>query len=75
MLMAQPMQLFKIIMGWSGGAMVLGKISSAGASYNLDDSRAYCSCSRCGWGSLDIFTLLYLFSRLSPCLWGWPDID
>ena len=26
--------------GWSGGAMVLGKTSSAGASYSLDDSRA-----------------------------------
>ena len=37
--------------GWSGGAMVLGITSSAGASYNLDYSRtrAYCTCSRCGW--------------------------
>ena len=45
--------------------------SSAGASYNLDDSRAraYCACSRCGRGFLDIFTLLYLFSSLSPSLW------
>ena len=41
------------------------------ASYNLDDSRAraYCACSRCGCGCLDIFTLLYLFSPLSPSLW------
>ena len=41
------------------------------ASYNLDDSRAkaYCACSRCGWGCLDIFTLLYLFSPLSPSFW------
>ena len=32
--------------------MVLGITSSAGASYNLDYSRtrAYCTCSRCGWG-------------------------
>ena len=37
----------------TSGAMVLGKFqSSAGASYDLDDStaRAYCACSR--WGHL-----------------------
>ena len=27
-------------LGWSGGAMVLGKLPVPGASYNLDDSRA-----------------------------------
>ena len=39
--------------GWSGGAMRLT---------NLDDStaRAYCACSRCGWGLFGHF-----FSRLS----------
>ena len=45
---------------------------SAGASYNLNDSRAraYCACSRCGRGGcLDIFTLLYPFSPVSPSLW------
>ena len=49
--------------------MVLGKLP-AGASYNLDDSRAraYCACSRCGRGCLDLFTLLCLFSPLSPSL-------
>ena len=31
-------------------------------------ARAYCACSRCGWGLLDIFTLLYPFSLLSPSL-------
>ena len=31
-------------------------------------ARAYCACSRCGWGCLDIFTILYLFSPLSPSL-------
>ena len=48
--------------GWSGGAMVLGKTSSAGASFNLDYSRAraYCSCSRCGWGLFGHF-----YSQLS----------
>ena len=42
-----------------------------GKSYNLDYSRAraYCTCSRCGWGCLDIFTLIYPFSPLSPSLW------
>ena len=31
-------------------------------------ARAFCACSRCGWGLLDIFTLLYPFSLLSPSL-------
>ena len=46
---------------------------SAMESYDLDDSRIVgqgpiCTCSRCGWGLLDSFTL-YLFSSLSPSLW------
>ena len=28
-------------------------------------ARAYCACTRCGWGSVDIFSLVYLFSFLS----------
>ena len=36
---------------------------------NYSRSRAYCACSRCGWGCLDIFTLIYQFSDLSPSLW------
>ena len=42
-----------------------------GASYNFDYSRAraYCACSRCGWGLFGLFTLLYPFSPLSPSLW------
>ena len=45
--------------------------SCAGASYNLDDSRAraYCACSRCECGLSRHFTLLYPFSPLSPSLW------
>ena len=47
------------------------------ASYNLDYSRAKacCACNRCGWGVdwtfllSSIFSLLYLFSPLSPSLW------
>ena len=42
--------------------MVLGKLPVPGRPTNLDKSRAraYCACSRCGWGCLDIF-----FSHLS----------
>ena len=57
--------------GWSDGAKVLGKLPEPGRPTNLDYSRAraYCTCSRCGWGLLDIFTLIYPFSPLSPSLW------
>ena len=36
----------------SGGAMLLGKLSVPGRPTYLDNSkaRAYCACSRCGWG-------------------------
>ena len=48
--------------GWSGGAMVLGKLPVPGRPTTLDNSRAraYCACSRCGWGLFGPF-----FSRLS----------
>ena len=48
--------------GWSGGAMVLGKLPVPGRPTNLDNSgaRAYCACSRCGRGLFG-----YFFSRLS----------
>ena len=51
--------------------MVLGKLPVLGCPTNLDKSRAraYCTCSRCGWGCLNIFSLIYLFSFLSPSLW------
>ena len=51
--------------------MVLGKLPVQGRPTDLDYSRAraYCAYSRCGWGCLDIFTLIYLFSPLSPSLW------
>ena len=57
--------------------MVLGKLPVLGRPTNLDKSRtrAYCACSRCGWGCLDIFSLLYLFSFLSPSPGKRPDID
>ena len=49
--------------GWSDGAMVLGKLPVPGRLTNSDDSRtrAYCACSGCGWGGLDIFSLLHHF--------------
>ena len=51
------------VVGWCDGA---GLTSSAGASYNLDDSRAraYCAYSRCGWGLFGHFNspLSFLFS-------------
>ena len=45
--------------------------SSAGASYNLDtvgQGPTALAVGACG-GCLDIFTLIYLFSPLSPSLW------
>ena len=51
--------------------MVLGKLPVPGRHTVFDDrrARAYCACSRCGWGLLDIFILLYPFSSLSPSFW------
>ena len=50
---------------------MLGKLSVPGRPTSLDDSRAraYCSCSRCGWGLFGHFFphLSILFS--SPSLW------
>ena len=48
--------------GWSGGAKVLGKLPVPGRPAYLDYSRAraYCACSRCGWGLFGHF-----FSHLS----------
>ena len=55
-----------IFRGWSGGAMVLGKLAVPGCPTNLDRSRAraYCACSRCGLGLFGHFFshLSFLFS-------------
>ena len=53
---------YNIFRGWSGGAMVLSKLPVPGRPTNLDDSRAraYCACSRCGWGLFGHF-----YSQLS----------
>ena len=49
--------------------MVLGKLPVLGRPTNLDYSRAraYCPCSRCGWGLFGYF--FSHFSSLSPSLW------
>ena len=51
------------MIGWSDSP-------GLGVLHDLDDSRAraYRACSSCGWGCLDIFTLIYLFSPLFPSL-------
>ena len=57
--------------------MVLGKLPVPGRPTYLDKSRAraYCACSRCGWGCLNIF-LSSIFSRFFLPLSGRrPDID
>ena len=52
--------------GWSGGAMVLDKLSLPGRPTNLDNSRAraYCACSRCGLGLFGHFFLSSIFDFL-----------
>ena len=57
-----------MLVGWSGGAKVLGKLPVPGRPTYLDYSRAraYCPCNRCGWGSFRHFfshlSLLFSFS-------------
>ena len=53
--------------------MALNQLPVPWRPTNLDDSRTW---SRGGWGCLDIFILLYLFSSLSSSLPGrGPDKD
>ena len=51
-----------------GFAKVLGQLPVPGRPTNLDyiRARAYCACSRCGWGCLHNFSLIYHLSFLSP---------
>ena len=60
--------------GWSGSAKVLGKLSVLGRPTNFDNSRAgpIALAVGAGGGSLDIFSLVYLFSFLSPSLGDGP---
>ena len=50
--------------------MVLGELTVPGRPTNLGHSRAraYCACNRCGGGMFGHFSLVYLFSFLSPIL-------
>ena len=43
---------------------MLGKLSVPGRPTSLNDSRAraYCACSRCGWGVVKTFSLSSIFS-------------
>ena len=53
---------------------MLGKLSVPARHTNLNNSRArgYCACSGCGWGCLDIFSLVYLFTFYSSSLGDGP---
>ena len=58
--------------------MVLGKLSVPGRPINLDKSRAraFCACSRCGWGLFGAFFLSSIISLFFLPLSGRrPDID
>ena len=56
----------RVLRGWSGGAMVPGKLSVPGCPTKLDNSRVgeYCACIKCGLGLFGIFffRLSFLFS-------------
>ena len=52
--------------------MVLGKLPVPGRPTVCNiysRARAYCACSRCGWGLFGHFSLVYHFSFLTPSLW------
>ena len=54
--------------------MVLDKLTVSGRPADLDygRARAYCACCRCEWGLFGHFSLVYLFSILSPSLGDSP---
>ena len=57
--------------GWSGGAKVLGKLPVPGRPTicMIVGQEPIALAVGAGGGCLDIFTLLYIFSFLSPSLW------
>ena len=57
--------------GWSGGAKVLGKLPVPGRPtiLNTVGQGPTVLAVGVGGGCLDIFTLIYPFSSLCPCLW------
>ena len=61
----------QVYKGWSGGAMVLGKLPVPGRpTFWITVGQGPTALAvGAGGGCLDIFTLMYPFSPLSPCLW------
>ena len=57
--------------GWSGGAKVLGKLPVPGRPtiWMIEGQGPIALAVDAGGGCFDIFTLLYIFSFLSPSLW------
>ena len=68
-----PLQISRTPRGWSGGAMVLGKLPVPGRPtiWMIVGQGLIVLAKSAGGGCLDIFTLLFLplFSPLSPSLW------
>ena len=62
--------LIKLVMGWSGGVIVLGKLPVPGRPtiWMIVGQGPVAFAVGAGGDRLDIFTFLYLFSPLSPSL-------
>ena len=58
-----------LLLRWSGGAKVLGKLPVPGRPANLDEVGQGPIALAVGVVCLDIFSLVYHFSFLSPSLW------
>ena len=69
--MNKPHNTKKKTLGWSGGAMVLGKLPVPGRPtiWIIVGQGPFALAVGAGGGCLDIFTLLFPFSPLSPSLW------
>ena len=65
------MTLIKQRIGWSGGAKVLGKLPVQGVLliWIIVGQGPIVFAVGAGGGCLDIFSLIYHFSFLSPSLW------
>ena len=66
--------IFKSMRGWSGGAMVLGKLPVPGRPTTLITvgQGPIALSVGAGWGGMDIFTLIYPFSSFSLSLGDGP---
>ena len=69
--------LLSVYDSWSGGAMMLGKLPIPGRPtiWMIVWQGPTALAVGAGRGYLDIFTILYLFSPLSPSLLETADID